>query len=211
MKNYAMSVLGVSILLTLITACATNKYTSVVPGVTSFADMRVTIGEGWLRAPASVIPEERSSSRTLTRENLEQDRLMLIPGVSDGQSIFQDQNNATPLPLYAANMNSEEIAAMVGQSMQQALWNGSATVAIKDASDHGYGGIAGFEFDLEVKMPSGPDHKGAAAGFVYEGRLYVIVYSAESPEYFDRHIDVVRQLIDSVTVRVKTIRMSAIN
>lgn len=211
MENYAMRFPGLLILLALISACATNKYASVVPGVTSFGKMRVTIGEGWLRAPASVIPEERSSSRTLTRENLEQDRLMLIPGVSDGQSIFHNHNNATPLPLYAANMNSEEIAAMVGQSMQQALWNGSATVAIKDARDHGYGGIAGFEFDLEVKMPSGPDHKGTAAGFVYEGRLYVIVYSAESPEYFDRHIDVVRQVIDSVTVRVKTIRMSAIN
>ena len=211
MNNYAMRFPGVLILLALIAACATNKYASVVPGVTSFGEMRVTIGEGWLRAPASVIPEERSSSMTLTRENLEHDRLMLIPGVSDGQSIFQDQNNATPLPVFAANMNSEQIAAMVGQSMQQALWNGSATVTIKDARDNAYDGIAGFEFDLEVKMPSGPDHKGAAAGFVYEGRLYVIVYSAESPEYFDRHIDVVRQVIDSVTVRVRTIRFSAIS
>jgi hypothetical protein len=167
--------------------------------------MRVTIGEGWLRAPAGVIPEERSSSRTLTRETLERDRLMLIPGVSDGQSIFRDQDNANPLPLFTENMNSEQIAAMVGQSMQQALWNGGATVAIKDARDHGYSGITGFVFDLEVNMPSGPDHKGAAGGFVYKDRLYVIIYSAESPEYFDGHIDVVRQLIDSVTVRVKTI------
>jgi len=211
MKNYAIRFPGVLVLLAVITACATNKYASVLPGVTSFGNMRVTIGEGWLRAPASVMPEERSSSRTLTRENLEQDRLMLIPGVSDGQSIFRDQNNATPLPLFAANMNSGQIAAMVGQSMQQALWNGSATVAIKDARDHGYGSIAGFAFDLEVNMPSGPDHKGTAGGFVYKGRLYVIIYSAESPEYFDRHIDVVRQVIDSATVRVKTIRMSAIS
>jgi hypothetical protein len=211
MKKYAMRLPGVLILLALIAACATNKYASVVPGVTSLGEIRVTIGEGWLRAPASVIPEERSASRTLTRENLERDRLMLIPGVSDGQSIFRDQNNATPLPLFAANMNSEQIAAMVGQLMQQALWNGSATVAIKDARDHGYGGIAGFVFDLEVNLPSGPDHKGAAGGFVYEGRLYVIIYSAESPGYFDGNIDVVRQLIDSATVRVKTIRLGAIN
>ena len=212
MKNYAMRFPGMLILLALIAACATSKYASVVPGVTSFGAMRVTIGEGWLRAPASVVPEELSLSRTLTHENLDQDRLMIIPGISDGQSIFRDQNNATPFPLFAANMNSEQIAAMVGQSMQQALWNGSATVAIKDARDHGYGGIAGFVFDLEVNMPSGPDHKGAAGGFVYKGRLYVIIYSAESPEYFDRHIDVVRQVIDSATtVRVRTIRMRALN
>jgi hypothetical protein len=108
-------------------------------------------------------------------------------------------------------MNSEQIAAMVGQSMQQALWNGGATVSKKDARDHGIGGVAGFVFDLEVNMPSGPNHKGVAGGFVHEDRLYVIIYSAESPEYFDRHIDVVRRLIDSVTVRVKTIRMTAIN
>ena len=205
MKNYATTVLGVSILLALIAACATNQYVSVVPGVTSLGQMRVTIGEGWLRAPASLIPEERSSSRTLTRENLEQDRLMIIPGVSDGEGIFQNPNEATPLPAFAANMNSEQIAAMVGQSMQQTLWNGDATVAIKDARDHGYNGIAGFVFDLEVNMPSGPDHKGAAGGFVYKDRLYVVIYSAESPEYFDRHIDDVRQLIDSATVRTKTI------
>ena len=73
MKNYARRFPAVLILLALIAACATNKYASVVPGVTSLGEMRVTIGEGWLRAPASVVPEERSSSRTLTRETLEQD------------------------------------------------------------------------------------------------------------------------------------------
>jgi len=211
MKNYATTVLGVSILLALIAACATNQYVSVVPGVTSFGQMRVTIGEGWLRAPASLIPEELSLSRTLTRENLEQDRLMIIPGVSDGEAIFQDRNDASSLPFFAENMNPEQIAAMVGQSMQRTLWNGNATVAIKDARDHGYHGIAGFVFDLEVNMSSGPDHKGAAGGFVYEDRLYVIIYSAEYPEYFDRRIDDVRHLIDSTTVRIKTIRMSAIS
>ncbi len=205
MKNYAMRFPGVLILLALIAACATNRYSSVVPGVTSFGQMRVTIGEGWLRAPSSAIPEERSSSRTLTRADLEQDRLMIIPGVSDGEAIFQDQDNANPLALFAADMNSEQIAAMVGKSMQQALWNGSATVAVKNARDHGYTGIAGFVFDLEVDMPSGPDHKGTAGGFAHEDRLYVIIYSAESPGYFERHIDVVRQVIDSATVRVKTI------
>lgn len=211
MKNYAMRFPGMLILLALIAACATSKYASVVSGVTSFGELRVTIGEGWLRAPASLIPEERSSSRTLTRENLEQDRLMIIPGVSDGEAIFRNQNEATPLPAFAANMNSEQIAAMVGQSMQQTLWNGNATVAIKNARDHGYHGIAGFAFDLDVNMPSGPDHKGVAGGFVYEDRLYVIVYSAESPEYFDRQFDVARELIDSATVRIKTIRMSALS
>jgi hypothetical protein len=130
---------------------------------------------------------------------------MLIPGVSAGQKILRDQDNASPLPLFEASMNSEQIAAMVGQSMQQALWNGGATVAIKDARDHGFGGIAGFVFDLEVDMPSGPNHKGTAGGFVHEDRLYVIIYSAESAGYFDRHIDVVREVIDSATVRVKTI------
>jgi hypothetical protein len=205
MKNYAVRVPGTLVLLALIAACATNKYGTVVPGVTSFGELRVTMGEGWLRVPSSLIPEERSSSRTLSRESLQQDRLMIIPGVSAGEAIFMDQDNATPLPLYAAAMNSEQIAAMVGQSMQQALWNGSATVVIKDARDHGYSGIPGFVFDLEVSMPGGSDHKGTAGGFVHEGRLYVIVYSAEAPEYFDSQNDVVRQLIDSATVRVKTI------
>jgi len=205
MKKYATPVLAVLTSLTLIAACATNKYSSVTPGVTSFGEMRVTIGEGWLRAPSSVIPEERTSSRTLTHENLERDRLMIIPGVSAGESIFRDQDYASPLALYGAAMNSEQIAAMVGQSMQQALWNGGATVNVTAATDHGYGGIAGFAFDLEVNMPSGPNHKGFAGGFVYKDRLYVIVYSAESPDHFDAHIDVVRQLIDSATVRSKTI------
>ena len=211
MKNCARRFPGALILLALLVACATNQYVSAVPGVTSFGKLRVTIREGWLRAPASLVPEELSLSRTLTRENLERDRLMIIPGVSGGESIFQDRNEANPLPSFAANMNSEQIAAMVGKSMQQALWNGDATVAIKDARDHGYTGIAGFVFDLEVDIPSGPDHKGAAGGFVYDDRLYVIIYSAESPDYFGSQIDDVRKLIDSATVRVKTIRMSAIN
>ena len=209
MNNPAVPILGVLIMLALVAACATTKYVSIMPGVISAGEMRVTIGEGWLRAPEVDTPEKRSSSRTLSRENLDRDRLMLIPGIEDGQPIFRSQGSSAPLPWFEANMNSEQIATLVAQSMQQALWHGGALVASTNIRDHGFGGIAGLVFDLDAETPIGRNHRGFAGGFVHEDRLYVIVFSAESPEHFKKHIDVARQVIDSATVRVPTIKFGA--
>ena len=137
--------LRVLLLLILATGCATSKYVAIDPAGMTLGQMRVNIGEGWLRAPSRETPEERSSSRTLSRESLSLDRLMLIPSVRQGQSIFRSASSAASLPSFDFDMNLEQIADLIGQSMQQALWNGSATVAVSNVRGHGFLGELGDE------------------------------------------------------------------
>ncbi len=197
--------LRVLLLLMLATGCATSKYVAIDAAGMTLGQMRVNIGEGWLRAPSRETPEERSSPRTLSREHLSLDRLMLIPSVRQGQSIFRSQSSTASLPLFDLEMNLEQIADLVGQSMQQALWNGSATVNVSNVRGHGFLGTPGFLFDLGVEMSGGPNHKGFAGGFVHDERLYVNIFTAEAPAHFNQHQDAARHVIESVSVRLKTI------
>ena len=198
------------ILSLLISGCGTTKYYAATPGVTSVGQMNVTIGTGWLRVSGSDAPEKRSLSRVLTHDSLDSDRLMLIPGVSAGQSIFAGNGSEMSLPYFSADMNSEQIADLVAMSLQLSLWDGQSTVTVSNARDAGFTGVAGFKFDINVALPGGQIQKGIAGGFVDDERLYVNIFVANSPEPFDQHESSVQQVIDSASLHIKTIKMSAI-
>jgi hypothetical protein len=135
---------------------------------------------------------------------------MLIPGVSEGQSIFSGNSGESSLPRFSANMNSKQIADLVAMSMQLSLWDGQSTVTVANARDAGFTGISGFKFDLSVVLPGGQSQKGFAGGFVDDDRLYVNIFVAVSPEPFDQHESSAQQVIDSAVLHVKTIKMSVI-
>jgi hypothetical protein len=135
---------------------------------------------------------------------------MLIPGVSEEQSIFTGNSSESSLPRFSADMNSKQIADLVAVSMQQSLWDGQSTVTASNARDAGFTGIFGFKFDLSVVLPGGQSQKGIAGGFVDDDRLYVNIFVANSPEPFDQLESLAQQVIDSAVLHVKTIKMSAI-
>jgi hypothetical protein len=195
--------------LLLISGCSTTNHNAAVPGVMSLGKMNVTIGTDWFRVPAGDTPEKRSSSRVYSRSSLDSDRLMLIPGISDGQAVFKSDNESSSL-LFSADMSVQQIADLVAQSMQQSLWNGQSKVSVANAREHGFTGIPGFKFDLNVALPGGQNQQGIAGGFVHEDRLYVNIFVAESPAHFEQHEGAAQQVIDSAVLQVRTIRMSAV-
>jgi len=62
-------------------------------------------------------------------------------------------------------------------------------------------------FELDADVPGSKDHRGMAGGFVYEGRLYINIFLAESPEYYERHRQIAQEVIESAVPTIKTIRM----
>jgi hypothetical protein len=210
MRTTTTTLLNLLILSLLISGCGTTKYYATPAGVTSVGQMNVTIGAGWFRVPSSETPEKRSSSRVLTRDSIDQSRLMLIPSVGDGQTVF-DSSKESPLPLFSADMSSMQIAELVAKSMQQSLLGGQSTVKVSDARDHGFTGIPGFKFDLSVELPGGQSQKGIAGGFIHDDQLFVNIFVAESPALFAQHESSAQQVIDSAVLRVRTIKMSAVS
>ena len=65
-------------------------------------------------------------------------------------------------------------------------------------------------FDLEADVPGAKNHRGMAGGYVDEERLYINIFLAESPGYYERHKQVAQEVIESAVPTIKTIRMSAV-
>lgn len=192
-----------------VAGCASSDYRSVQSGVVTLGKMRVTLGSGWQRAPDAETPEKLALSRILSRDGLENDRLILIAGIADGEAIFRHQA-ITGLPIFQAEMDLSKIADLVADSLQAALWDGSAIIKASNTREHGFTGISGFQFELEADVAGAANHRGIAGGFVDEGRLYVNIFLAESPESYERHLQAAQQVIDSAVLTVKTIRTSAV-
>jgi hypothetical protein len=191
------------------TGCTSIDYRSVEAGVVAVGKMRVTLGPGWKRAPDAETPEKTHSSRIFSRDGLEFDRLILIASINDGQAIFRDEAGRV-LPKFQAAMAAPDIADLVAASLQAVLWDGAAEVKASNVREHGFVGVPGFMFELEADVPGAKDHRGMAGGYVDEGRLYVNIFLAESPGYYERHKQIAQEAIESAVPTIKTIKMSVV-
>jgi hypothetical protein len=188
--------------------CATTAYRSVIPGVHEIGEMKVAAGPGWNLAPSSVTPSARSTSRTWTQDGLLLDRLMLIPGVRDGEPIMESRDPGAALPVFRSDMLPNELEELVESTIVKLYGEGNAVVNTSNLRPHGFGGHAGVKFDFEAAVTDSPDYRGIVGAFIYEERLYMILFVAAEPHYFDKHRDKVEAIIDSVAMRLPTIRMS---
>jgi len=187
--------------------CASNSYRSVQGGVVAVGKMRVTLGSGWKQAPSAELPEKLSTSKVFSRSGLEYDRLILVADVANGAAIFRDAGTAG-LPVFRANMSEKEIGDFVAQSLQAVLWDGAAMLAASNARPHGFTGIPGFRFELEADVLGAADYRGMAGGFVDDDKLYVTIFLAESPGYYEKHRQAADEAIESTVLTIKTIRMN---
>jgi len=201
-----MKLTKIAILLTMLAlaGCATS-YRLVVPGVNTIGKLQVTAGDSWNSAPASATPASRSQSRTWTQDGLLLDRLMLISGVSAGESIFKSPDQSAALPSFKADMLPNEIEELVESSIVKLFGEGNAVVSTENLRPQLFGDHSGFMFDIETTVTESPDYRGMVGGFIAEDRLYLMIFLAEQPEYFEKHREEVDALIKSATTTRPTI------
>jgi hypothetical protein len=200
-------ILFITVLVAMITiaGCAPQAPRAAEAGVYEIGKLRVTLDNGWYEQRAAELPDTQARSKTWSREGLEHDRLFVTGGVADGEPVF-DAGDYTGLPVFRSNMSAAEVAEFAAQSLQRVLWNGSASIAASNVRERGFTGLPGFEFELSADMPGSASHRGIAGGFIEEGRLYLTIYLAESPGYFERHRQAAQAVIDSSVPTMKTIR-----
>jgi hypothetical protein len=197
MKSRVVLVLVLSI-----TACATG-YRAVLPGVNSVGQMQVTVGEGWLQPPAAEAPYLRNLSTIYTRDGADNDRVLLVPGVSDGQAMF---NDGAGLPAFRADMDANELEELAEGSLVALPGLGAATIDVHNQTPYGFGEHSGTKFDLTATVPGGEEYRGLAALVVADERLYSAIFLARYPDYYNAHIADATAVIESLAIRVSTIR-----
>ncbi|MDH3586389.1 MAG: hypothetical protein OEQ30_04820 [Gammaproteobacteria bacterium] len=188
-----------------ITGCASQVPRASDAGVYEIGRLRITLDDRWYKQSGSDLPRGQALSSTWSREGLERDRLFVTGGVDDGEPIFK-ASDYPGLPVFRSNMSATETAGFIAKSLQGVLWSGSAVISVSNVRERGFTGLPGFEFELSADVPGAASHRGIAGGFVDEGRLYVTVYLAESPGYFERHRQAAQAVIDSSVPTMKTIR-----
>ncbi len=185
--------------------CVTG-YTLVQPGVQSFGDMRVTVDDDWNLAPARFTPASRKQSRTWTQDGLLLDRLLIIPAVADGETLFVSHSKSAALPVFHADMLPNEIEELVESSIVKLYGEGQSAVSTSNLRPQGFGEHGGFMFDIEAAITESPDYRGSVGAFVVDEKLYMVVFLAAEPHYFNKHAERADAIIKSATLSVKTIR-----
>jgi hypothetical protein len=203
-KSAALLVLAAA----LISACASMGYRAVLPGVNSLGALQVNADAGWNLAPAYTTPNARPESQTWTRDGLLLDRLVIIPAVNDGESIFKMRDQAEALPPFRANMLPNEIEELTESTIVKMFGEGSAVVNTEKLRPWGFAEHRGVMFDLAVTVTESPDYRGMVGAFIAENKLYMIIFVAATPHYYDKHIANVEALIKGAAIRVPTVPSS---
>jgi hypothetical protein len=185
--------------------CVTG-YTLVQPGVQSFGDMLVTVDDNWNLAPARFTPSTRKQSRTWTQDGLLLDRLIIIPAVADGETLFVSRNKSAALPVFHADMLPNEVEELVESSIVKLYGEGQSAVSTSNLRPQGFGEHGGFMFEIEAAITESPDYRGSVGAFVVDEKLYMVVFLAAEPHYFNKHAERADAIIKSATLSVKTIR-----
>jgi hypothetical protein len=168
--------------------------------------MRVTADDNWTKVPSELTPSARKQSRIWSQDGQQNDRLIIIPGVEDGESLFVSGDRSVALPVFRADMSQGEIEELVESSMVTLFDEDQPVISTTNPRPQGFGEHGGFMFDIEAAITGGTQYRGSAGAFVTDEKLYLVLFLAVAPNYFSKHAARADAVIKSATLRVKTIR-----
>jgi hypothetical protein len=175
-------------------------YTAVAPGETSFGNLRIRTSQAWNQAPAGATPAARKGSTAWTQDGLLLDRLVFIPAVPNGEAIFRVSSKEQALPVFSADMLPNEIEELTESSIVKLFGEGEVSVKTQNLRPHKFGATTGFMFDMKVAVSDGPDYEGITGAFISDNQLYLIIFLAAQPHYFDKHRDEALMIIRGASI-----------
>lgn len=176
------------ILSALVTGCM-PQYVAVSPGVANYNGLKIQTGQAWNLAPAQVTPSARETSKVWTQDGILLDRIMIIPGVPSGESLFVTTADDQALPVFKSDMLPNEIEELTESSIVKLFREGQVAVETANLRPHKFGDNNGILFDMNVIVSDGPNYRGIVGALVVKEQLYVIFFLGAEPYYFEKHMD----------------------
>ncbi len=168
--------------------CATS-YSLVEPGTVDYSGLKLQTSQAWNLAPKQLTPMSRKESALWTQDGQLLDRILIIPGVPDGEAIFKPASKSQALPVFRANMAAKDIEELADSSITKLFGEGEVVVDTGRLRPHMFGSNRGFLFDLEMAVNDGPDYGGVVGTFINPDKLYLVIYLGAKPYYFEKHRD----------------------
>ena len=181
-RNISLMLLAV-----LSAGCVTNTYTLVPTGTTQVGNLAVSPGLNWNLAPKIHTPIARRESQSWTRDGLNLNRLIVIPAVPDGEPIFKAPQKSAALPVFRTGMLPNEIVELAESSIEKLFGEGDSVIETDNLRPHRFGDQIGVLFDLRMSLATGPRYRGLVGSFAAADGLYLIIYLAADPHYYEKY------------------------
>jgi hypothetical protein len=182
-----------------LTACVA-PFSLVAPGMVAVENLNVQVGSGWNNAPSHQRRLSRADSVAWTKDGLLLDRLVIIPGVRDGEPLLKSREKTAALPVFRADMLPNELEELVESTIVKFFGEGQVVVSTENLRPHRFGDNRGVLFDLTATVTESPEYKGLVGAFIVDDQLYVLYFLGAMPYYYDRHIAEAEAVIKSATI-----------
>ena len=176
------------------------SYATVEPGSQDYNGLKIKTSQAWNLAPKEVTPAARPESKLWTQDGILLDRIMIIPGVANGESLFKTLSSDQALPVFQAGMLPNEIEELTESSIVKLFGESGAVVETTNLRPHQYGDRNGILFDMSVAVSDGPNYRGVAGAIVVAEHLYLIFYLGAVPYYYEKHLDEAMVIIKGARV-----------
>lgn len=184
---------------TFLAACVA-PFSLVTPGVVAVENLTVQAGSGWNNAPIHQRQFARKQSVAWTKDGLLLDRLVIIPGVPDGEPLLTTREKTAAMPVFRADMLPNELEELFESTIVKFFGEGQAVVNTENLRPHRFGDDRGVLFDLSATVTESPEYKGLVGAFIVDGKLYVLYFLAATPYYYGKHIAEAEAIIKSATI-----------
>jgi hypothetical protein len=175
-------------------------YTLVNPGPVAVEGVTVQAGSGWNNAPAHQRAYARKNSVAWTKDGLLLDRLVIIPGVPDGEPLLVAARQSQAMPAFRADMLPNELEELVESTIVKFFGEGQAVVNTSNLRPHRFGENRGVMFDLSATVTDSPEYRGVVGAFVVNDSLNVLYYLGAVPYYYEKHLAEATAVIASATL-----------
>ena len=102
-------------------------------------------------------------------------------------------------------MLPNEIEELVESSIVKLYGEGQSAVSTSGLRPQGFGQDGGFMFDITAAVTESPDYRGLVGAFIVDDTLYLILFLAADPHYYDKHLASADAIIRSATLSTKAI------
>ena len=191
---------AIILLFVIFTGGCVAAFVAVAPGTIAVGNLNVTASTIWNAAPAILLPNTRKGAQVWTHDGLLLDRIMIIPAVPDGETIFKSRDKTAALPTFKSDMLPNELEELTESSLLKLFGEGNSVVNTSGLRPHRFGENRGVLFDFEASLTDSPDYRGMAGAFIANDLLYIMIYVAAEPYYYGKHVDEARSIIETATL-----------
>lgn len=178
-------------------------YTLVASGPVAVGNLQLVTPNNLNQAPPVQAPMLRKDSVLFTNDGPDLDRIIVIPGVADGETlIVAPARSDVALPTFRAGMLPNEIEEMAESTFVKLFGEGNVVVATDGLRPQTFGDQRGFMFDITATIADAPKQNGMVGAFIANDRLYMVIYLAATPYYFDKHKESAASIIKSARLAV---------